>query len=98
MLTAADVQGSKSKIQTLLPSYRAVVVGGRIEWSAEWIKRLNEYVRNGGTVVLNAAQIKNLPEAILGVRLSNDTAEADSARCLATGEELQDLNGQMFQV
>ncbi len=97
VLTAADVQGSKSKIPTLLPSYRAVVVGGRIDWSPEWIKRLNEYVRNGGTLVLNAAQIKNLPEQFLGVRLINDTGEAHNARCHAPGEELQDLKGQIFR-
>lgn len=97
VLTAADVQGSKSKIQSLLPSYRAVVVGGRIDWSAEWIQRLHDYVRNGGTLVLNAAQIKNLPEQVSGVRLTNAIVEADSARCLATGEEAQDLGGQMFQ-
>ena len=98
VLTAADVQGSKSKIQTLLPSYRAIVVGGRInDWSPEWIQRLTEYVRNGGTVVLNAAQVKNLPEQFLGVRLINDTGEAHNARCLAPGEELQDLKGQIFR-
>jgi hypothetical protein len=97
VLTAADAQGSKSKIQTLLPSYRAVVVGGRIEWSPEWIQRLTEYVRNGGTVVLNAAQIKRLPEQFLGVRLINDTGEAHNARCLAPGEESEDLKGQIFR-
>jgi hypothetical protein len=41
VLTAADVQGSRSKMQTLLPSYRAVVAGGRIDWSTEWIQRIN---------------------------------------------------------
>jgi len=97
VLTAADGQGSNSKIQTLLPSYRAVVVGGRIDWSPEWIQRLNDYVRNGGTVVLNAAQFKKLPEQFLGVRLINDTGEAHNARCLAPGEELQDLKGQIFR-
>lgn len=97
VLTAADVQGSRSKIDNLLPAYRAVVVGGRIEWSAEWIQRLTSYVRNGGTVVINAAQIKNVPEPFSGVRLTNATAEADSARCLATNEDAQDLNGQMFR-
>jgi hypothetical protein len=81
----------------LLPAYRAVVVGGRIEWSAEWIQRLNDYVRNGGTLVLNAAQLKNLPEQLAGVRATNATVEADSARCQATGEENQDLGGQLFQ-
>ena len=98
VLTAADVQQSKSKVQTLLPSYRAVVVGGRIDWSDEWIKRLTEYVRNGGTVVLNAAQIKKLPEQFLGVRLINDTGEAHNASCLVPGEEPQDLKGQIFRL
>ncbi|HET6980384.1 MAG TPA: hypothetical protein VFI24_28880 [Pyrinomonadaceae bacterium] len=97
VLTAADVQQSRSKIQTLLPSYRAVVVGGRIEWSDEWIKRLSDYVRNGGTVVLNAAQMKRLPEQFLGVRLLNETGEAHNARCLAPGEEPQDLKSQIFR-
>jgi len=97
VLTAADVQGSRSKIENLLPAYRAVVVGGRIEWSAEWIRRLTNYVRNGGTVVINAAQVKNVPELFSGVRLTNATAEADSARCLTPNEEAQDLNGQMFR-
>ena len=97
VLTAADVQGSRSKMQTLLPSYRAVVVGGRIDWSAEWIQRINDYVRNGGTLVINAAQIKNLSEQLLGVRLLNDTGEAHNARCLSPNEELQDLKGQIFR-
>ena len=97
VLTAADVQGSRSKLQTLLPSYRAVVVGGRIEWSNEWIARLNDYVRNGGTVVVNAAQIKKLPEQFLGVRLLNDTGEAHNALCLAPGDETEYLKGQIFR-
>lgn len=97
VLTAADVQGSRSKIESLLPTYRAVVVGGRIEWSAEWIQRLTNYVRNGGTVVINAAQITKMPEVFSGVRLTNARVEADSARCLATNEDPQDLNGQMFR-
>jgi hypothetical protein len=96
VLTAADVQGSRSKVQTLLPSYRAVVVGGRIEWSNEWIARLNDYVRNGGTVVLNAAQIKKLPEQFLGVRLLNDTGLSHNAVCLLPDNESESLKGQIF--
>ena len=95
VLTATD--SPRSKARELLPSYRAVVVGGRVEWSNEWIQRLVEYVRNGGTVVLNAAQIKKLPEQFLGVRLINDTGEAHNAVCLAPGEEMQDLKGQIFK-
>ena len=97
VLTAADVRGSKSKVETLLPSYRAVVVGGRVEWSREWIDRLTGYVRNGGTLVINSAQIKGLPEQLLGVRLTNETGEAHNARCLAPGEDPQELKGQIFR-
>jgi hypothetical protein len=81
----------------LLAAYRAVVVGGRIDWSKEWIQRLAEYVKSGGTVVLNPSQIKGLPTELVGVRLTGVTAEADNARCLATGEAVQNLNGQLFR-
>jgi hypothetical protein len=76
-----------------LSGYRAVVLGGR----AEWNRSLNDYVRSGGTVVLNAAQIRNVPQEFLGVRLTNATAEGDSARCLSLGEDAQDLGGQVFR-
>ena len=69
--------------------YRAVVLGGRPGWD----QNLEKYVRGGGTVVLNAAQIRNVPEALLGVRVTNATAEADSAKCVDAPE----LNGQMFR-
>jgi hypothetical protein len=91
VLTATD--GAKSP----LSAYRAVVVGGRLEWSPEWIHRVTDYVRNGGTVVLNAAQIKGVPAQLLGVRLTNALAEADDARCVSPGEEPQNLSGQMFR-
>jgi len=82
---------------SVLSSYRAIVIGGRIEWSAERLQRLTEYVRNGGTVVLNAAQIKGIPQSLLGVRSTNETVEADAARCLLPGDESQDLSGQLFR-
>ena len=91
VLTATD--GSKFS----LSAYRAVVVGGRIEWSPEWIQKVTDYVRNGGTVVLNAAQIKGAPAQLLGVRLTNAVAEADSAQCVSPGEAAQELTGQMFR-
>ena len=81
----------------MLSSYRAIVIGGRIEWSAEWLQRLTEYVRNGGTVVLNAAQIKGIPQSLLGVRSTNETVEADAGLCLLPGDESQDLSGQLFR-
>jgi len=42
-------------------------------------------------VVLNAAQIKTMPEQLLGVRFTHATAEADTARCE------DELSGQMFR-
>lgn len=90
-----DVLTATDGVKSSLGAYRAVVVGGRLEWSPEWIRNATDYVRNGGTVVVNAAQIKGLSDQFLGVRLTNATAEADTARCLA--EESQDLSGQMFR-
>ena len=80
-----------------LDAYRAVVVGGHIDWSAQWIQRLTEYAKAGGTVVLNAAQVKGLPEQLLGVHLTAATAEAHNARCISSGEAPQDLSGQVFR-
>jgi hypothetical protein len=78
---------------TSFDRYRAVVLGGRASWNS----RLEQYLRNGGTVVLNAAQIAGVPEPVLGVRLTNALAETDDARCLLPGEEKVDLRGQMFR-
>ncbi|HEY8411287.1 MAG TPA: hypothetical protein VIK76_07790, partial [Pyrinomonadaceae bacterium] len=97
VLTAADTSGTRSKIQNLLPAYRIVIVGGRIDWSDEWIKRLNDYVNYGGTIVVNAAQVRKLPEQLLGVRLLNATGETNDARSDLSGEESLDLSGQMFR-
>ncbi|MDQ2920017.1 MAG: hypothetical protein M3R52_00155 [Acidobacteriota bacterium] len=80
-----------------LDAYRAVVVGGHIDWSTQWIERLTDYAKAGGTVVLNAAQIKGLPSDLLGVRLTGATAEAEGAHCLSSGEAPQDLSGQIFR-
>jgi hypothetical protein len=78
-------------------SYRALIAGGSIEWTSGWAERLTNYVRNGGVVLLNAAQTKGLPADLLGVRLLGATAEADNANCLAAGEAPQDLHGQVFR-
>jgi hypothetical protein len=80
-----------------LQAYRAIVVGGRIQWSSQWIQRLTDYVKSGGTVVINAAQIQGLPSELLGVKPTGTTAEADSARCISPGETPQDLSGQLFR-
>ncbi len=81
----------------ILDTYRAVVVGGRMDWSAQWVKQISEYVKAGGTLVVNAAQIKGLPPELLGVTLTGAIGEADAARCLSPGEAAMDLTGQMFR-
>lgn len=80
-----------------LDPYRAIVVGGRIEWSPQWIQRLAGYVKSGGTLVLNSAQIKGMPVDLLGLRVTGETGLAHNARCLSPGEAEQDLHGQIFR-
>ncbi|HEV7743430.1 MAG TPA: hypothetical protein VGO56_00415 [Pyrinomonadaceae bacterium] len=80
-----------------LESYRAIVVGGQIEWSPQWIQRLAGYVKSGGTLVLNSAQIKGMPIDLIGLRVTGETGLAHNAQCLSTGEAAQDLHGQIFR-
>ncbi|HEX8491476.1 MAG TPA: hypothetical protein VF658_01420 [Pyrinomonadaceae bacterium] len=92
-----DVLVSSDSRSGVIDDYRALVVGGRIEWSKDWAKKLADYARKGGVVMLNAAQAKGLPEEFLGVRLRQETAEADAARCLMTPADNVDLSGQVFR-
>ncbi|HEY8184931.1 MAG TPA: hypothetical protein VIF64_02615 [Pyrinomonadaceae bacterium] len=79
-----------------LGAYRGVVVGGHLDWSAQTIQRLTNYVKAGGTLVINSAQIKGFPSELLGVRLTGVDGQAHNAHCLSTGEAEQDLSGQIF--
>ena len=80
-----------------LDAYRAIVVGGHIDWSTQWVQRLTNYIKSGGTVVFNSAQIKGLPPELLGVRIVGEQAEAETAHCLSPGEAAQNLGGQVFR-
>ncbi|HMG73584.1 MAG TPA: hypothetical protein VK582_08785 [Pyrinomonadaceae bacterium] len=80
-----------------IDAYRAIIVGGRIDRSKQWADKLASYVRNGGTLVLNSAQIKGLPADLLGLRLTGETGEAHNAKCLSPNEPEQDLHGQIFR-
>jgi hypothetical protein len=98
VLVASDKNaGGGPPSSDVIESYRALVVGGRVEWTPAWGERLKNYVRKGGTVVLNAAQVKGLPADLLGVRLLGATAEADDAHCLAPDEPPADLAGQVYR-
>jgi hypothetical protein len=80
-----------------IDAYRAIVVGGEVELSPKWIQRLDSYVRSGGILVIDSAQIKGVPTDLLGVRLTGETGEAHNARCLSPGETEQNLKGQIFR-
>ncbi|MGH9902348.1 MAG: DUF7408 domain-containing protein, partial [Pyrinomonadaceae bacterium] len=80
-----------------IDAYRALVVGGRVAWPRGWDARLKDYVRRGGTVVVNAAQAEGLTRELLGVRPLGATAEGEDARCLAPNEPAADVGGQVFR-
>ncbi len=92
-----DVLVASEQRAEALDAYRAIVVGGRVEWTAAWGQRLKAYAQKGGTVVLNSAQVKGLPEDLTGVRSLGSTAEADDAVCLSQGEARTDLSGQVYR-
>ena len=92
-----DVLVASEERAETIDSYRAVVVGGRVEWGRGWGERLKNYVRGGGTVFVNAAQAKGLPSELLGVRLTGELLEAEDGRCLEPGETGNDLSGQVFR-
>jgi len=92
-----DVLVASETRREAIDAYRALVIGGRVEWSPAWIKRLEDYVRKGGVLVINAAQTKGLSADLLGVRMTGEKVEADEASCLSPNEAGTDLRGQMFR-
>ena len=92
-----DVLVTSETRRDAIDAYRATIVGGRLEWSRDWALRLEDYVRKGGVLVINAAQTKGLSAELLGIRLKGEKAEADDASCLLAGEARADLRGQMFR-
>lgn len=92
-----DVLVASESQKNAIDNYRAVVVGGDINWSTGWPERLAEYVRKGGVVVLNASQVGGLPVSFVGMRFNSSSADADDAKCLINAAETQDLRGQLFR-
>ncbi|HEX7722573.1 MAG TPA: hypothetical protein VF397_10470 [Pyrinomonadaceae bacterium] len=97
--TALSAAGAKERATPInaIGAYRAIVVGGEINWTPAWINKLQVYVRSGGVLVLNAAQVKGLPSEILGVRFTGETGEAHNAMCLSPNEPPQELHGGIFR-
>jgi hypothetical protein len=93
-----DVLVASRTHQDAIDNYRALVVGGHLEWNANWAMRLTRYVKErGGVLVLNAAQAKGLPPELTGVRLLGEQAEADDALCLLGEAAPADLRGPLFR-
>jgi hypothetical protein len=92
-----DVLVASDERREAIDSYRTVVAGGRIEWTPAWTEQLKNYVRKGGTLVLNSAQVKGLPEDLLGVRPTGATAESDDAQCLLPNESGTNLRGGVYR-
>lgn len=80
-----------------LESYKTVVVGGSVDLNAASSRKLMDFVSAGGTLVINAAQRKGLDEKLLGVRFTNDVAEAHNAHCVLSEDAQVDLHGQIFR-
>src|SRR5207253_603008 len=124
-----DVLVASETHKNAIDSYRAIIVGGTVDWIKDasgikrgasltpgspsgqpawggavregsdqsWPQRLFQYVRNGGTVVFNSAQVNGLPAELPGAGLTGAMAEADDARCLSPNEPQQKLSGPMFR-
>ena len=92
-----DVLVASETYQDAIDSYRAVIVGGEINWTPGWVKKLEDYVRGGGVVVLNSAQTKGLPTSLLGIRETGQTGEAHNAKCLVPGDPVSDLHSGIFR-
>jgi hypothetical protein len=92
-----DVLVASDERREAVNSYRAVVVGGHVEWSPAWVAQLRDYVQKGGVLVLNVAQVKGIPEDLLGVHLASAQGEAGDAECLMPHESGVDLRGGVFK-
>ena len=69
-----------------LRGYKVAVLLGQVAVEGPLAQRLQEYVRQGGTLVVNSRQLGGKPQAeFLGVSLTGTTAEAQGRVTAATG-------------
>src|SRR5262249_25021626 len=60
--------------------YPVVWAAGDVDLGGGWPALLEEYVRKGGTLVVNVETARALPAALLGVRLTGKTSLAEEWR------------------
>ena len=58
--------------------YPVVWAAGDVDLGGPWLPVLHEYLRRGGTVVVNSTASRNLPPALLGLRLTGKTSVAEA--------------------
>ncbi len=86
-----DVMLSTARLEHL-EAYPVLVLVGDVaaDMSQELAYRLQTYVRQGGTLVVNVAQLAHpFPVDILGVRLTDKRGQADSAKCDLDGHQMK---------
>ena len=86
-----DVMLSSASLEHI-EAYPVLMLVGDVaaDMSEQLVSRLEAYVRHGGTLVINAAQVANpFPRDILGVRLTDKTRRADRAKCELDGHLMQ---------
>lgn len=91
-----DVLVTEDNRRHAIDDYQVVIAGGHLEWSKEWSEKLRDYIKRGGVVVVNAAQVKGLPSDLIGVKQLGRTAEADTADCTKE-ESSADMRSQVFR-
>lgn len=73
-----------------LDNYRAVVLVGEVRIDEKLCARLTDYVKTGGTLVVNAEQARGqLPEELLGLRLTQGKASSQAALCKLDNQVLK---------
>jgi hypothetical protein len=69
-----------------LLDYKVAILLGKFDLQVNLAERLMEYVRKGGTLVINSRQVSNnLPQNFLGVKLSGKTAAVEGRVSFLTG-------------
>ncbi|MBQ9338246.1 MAG: hypothetical protein IJS14_13220 [Lentisphaeria bacterium] len=64
-------------LRKTLPAYKVAILSGGYEKHPAMAEALREYVRNGGTLVLNTVQLNNFDPAFTGVKLTGKTVKDD---------------------
>jgi len=74
----------------LLENYKILFCTGELYLTMPEKKRLEEYVTQGGVLVINTEQAKgHFNSFFLGAEISDENKEADSMKCILDGKELK---------